>query len=71
VRVRKASNGAAIGRVRWIEHLGDQNHLHVAVGEHDFVTLTDPAAPLAVDDAVCIDFLAPLYFDRNGLRLAH
>ena len=69
VRVRKAANGAALGRVRWIEHLGDQNHLHVTIGDRDFVTLTDPAAALAVDDPVEIDFVAPLFFDADGLRL--
>ena len=69
VRVRKAENGAALGRVRWIEHLGDQNHLHVTIGDRDFVTLTDPAAALAVDDSVEFDFVAPLFFDADGLRL--
>jgi len=69
VRVRKAANGAALGRVRWIEHLGDQNHLHVTIGDRDFVTLTDPAAALAVDDPVEFDFVAPLFFDADGLRL--
>ena len=31
--------------VDWIEHLGDQNHLHVSVGEHKLVTLVDPDTP--------------------------
>ena len=69
VRVRKAANGAALGRVRWIEHLGDQNHLHVTIGDRDFVTLTDPAAALAVGDPVDFNFVAPLFFDADGLRL--
>ena len=30
---QKAANGHADGTVDWIEHLGDQNHLHVTVGE--------------------------------------
>jgi multiple sugar transport system ATP-binding protein len=76
VRVRKASNGKALGRVRWIEHLGDANHLHLrvgsaAAGETDFVTLTDPAMPLAVGDAVDIDFVAPLFFNARGERVSH
>ena len=29
LRSRKAANGEADGEVDWIEHLGDQNHLHV------------------------------------------
>jgi len=76
VRVRKAANGSALGRVRWIEHLGDANHLHLRVGnatagETDFVTLTDPATPLAVGDPVDIDFVAPLFFDARGERVTH
>jgi multiple sugar transport system ATP-binding protein len=74
VRVHKAINGVAFGRVRWIEHLGDANHLHLRVGdpsgESDLVTLTDPATPLAVGDAVDVDFIAPLYFDAQGRRIA-
>ena len=75
VRVRKTTNRSALGRVRWIEHLGDANHLHLRVGsgsagEADFVTLTDPATPLAVGDAVNIDFVAPLFFDARGERLS-
>ena len=31
VRIRKGRNGSTSGRVRWIEHLGDQSHLHVRV----------------------------------------
>ena len=60
--------------MRWIEHLGDQNHLHLALGEngeHDFVTLTDPGAGLSLNDAVDVDFLRPLYFDRAGQRIGN
>ena len=67
--MRKAANGSALGRVRWIEHLGDQNHLHLAIADQEFVTLTDPSAGLAVDDAVDIEFVTPLFFDADGRRL--
>ncbi|RWC08598.1 MAG: ABC transporter ATP-binding protein, partial [Mesorhizobium sp.] len=40
--IGKASNGPADGVVDWVEHLGDQNHLHVTVGSKKLVTLTDP-----------------------------
>ena len=43
----RATNGQSQAKVDWIEHLGDQNHLHVSVGEHKLVTLVDPAAELA------------------------
>ena len=69
VRVSKAANGSALGRVRWIEHLGDANHLHLRLGEHDFVTLTAPGTPLTVGDAVDVDFVAPLFFDASGRRI--
>jgi len=72
VRVRRvpdAGADGARGRVTWIEHLGDQNHLHVKVGDHDLVTLVDPGAALAVGDAVQLEFVEPLYFGAAGARL--
>jgi multiple sugar transport system ATP-binding protein len=63
------ANGGAHARVEWIEHLGDQNHLHVAVGEHRLVTLVDPAIDLAVGDAVDIALHKPLYFGADGERI--
>jgi multiple sugar transport system ATP-binding protein len=72
VRIRKGKNGRTGGRVRWIEHLGDQSHLHVRVGESaDVVTLVDPDADLAVGDEVSIEMLAPLFFDARGERVRH
>jgi multiple sugar transport system ATP-binding protein len=72
VRVRRGSSGtpgSAAGRVTWIEHLGDQNHLHVQIAEHDLVTLVEPGSGLAVGDAVDVDFVRPLYFGAGGERL--
>ena len=70
VRIRKAANGSALGKVSWIEHLGDQDHLHVAIGERDFVTLSDADAGLAVGDAVALEVTRPLFFDAAGRRVA-
>jgi multiple sugar transport system ATP-binding protein len=70
LRIRKAANGAAVGRVAWIEHLGDQNHLHIAVGDRDVVSLGDPDARLAVGDSVAIDLVRPLFFAADGQRIA-
>jgi multiple sugar transport system ATP-binding protein len=61
---------AAHGRVTWIEHLGDRDHLHVRIGGTDVVTLADPDAGLAVDDDVAIELVRPLYFDKDGNRVA-
>ena len=69
VRIRRSANGSAPGRVKWIEHLGDQNHLHVTIADTDVVTLCDRDAGLAVGDAVNVDLEAPLYFDAGGHRV--
>ncbi len=49
IRLSK-TRGDAPGKVKWIEHLGDQNHLHIDFGGQDVVTLADPDAGLAVGD---------------------
>jgi multiple sugar transport system ATP-binding protein len=69
VRIRKRSNGKSDGAVTWIEHLGDQDHLHIALADRDFVTLSDPDSGLAVGDRVEIEFTRPLFFDAAGGRL--
>jgi len=69
VRIRKAANGSALGTVSWIEHLGDQDHLHIALGERDFVTLSDADSGLSVGDPVAIEVTRPLFFDAAGRRV--
>ena len=70
LRIAKAQGAAAHGQVTWIEHLGDQNHLHITHRQHDVVTLVDPDAGLAVGDDVGVVSVSPLFFDRNGARVA-
>jgi multiple sugar transport system ATP-binding protein len=67
LKIRKAETGN--GTVEWIEHLGDQNHLHVKVGKHKITTLTSPATELNSGDRVAIELEHPLYFDSNGNRI--
>ncbi|AID34126.1 ABC transporter ATP-binding protein [Mesorhizobium sp. SEMIA 3007] len=67
--IEKARNGHADGVVDWVEHLGDQNHLHVTVGPKKLVTLTDPDTDLAQGDKVVIRYRSPLYFGADGQRL--
>jgi multiple sugar transport system ATP-binding protein len=71
LRIRRAAigEGAMSGRVEWVEHLGDQNHLHVALGDRSLVTLSDPDSGLERGDTVCIDFVRPLFFDTAGARV--
>ncbi|MGE0502207.1 MAG: ABC transporter ATP-binding protein [Rhizobiaceae bacterium] len=68
--IEKASNGHADGTVDWVEHLGDQNHLHILVGEKKLTTLTDPDTPLRRGDSVTIRLRNPLFFDKAGNRIA-
>jgi multiple sugar transport system ATP-binding protein len=70
VRIRKQTNGKSDGAVTWVEHLGDQDHLHIALADRDFVTLGDPDSGLTVGDRVAIEFTRPLFFDAEGRRLA-
>ena len=67
--IEKAANGHADGVVDWVEHLGDQNHLHLSVGQRKLVTLTDPDVDLKKGDRVTIRYRSPLFFDAEGRRL--
>ena len=58
------------GVVELVERLGDQNHLHLKVGQHRIRTLTTPSAGLKVGDTVAIELDKPLYFDSQGNRIA-
>jgi multiple sugar transport system ATP-binding protein len=70
LRIEKSANGAADGVVNWIEHLGDQSHLHVTLGSHKVITLSPPDTTLASGDKVTIRYHNPLCFDADGERLA-
>jgi len=56
-------------RVHWVEHLGDQNHVHLKLDTHSLVTLADPAQDLKAGDQVSLEFIEPLYFDQAGNRI--
>jgi multiple sugar transport system ATP-binding protein len=68
-KIAKALNGKSHAMVDWIEHLGDQSHLHLSVGEHKLVTLAEPHTELKSGDAVTVELVAPLYFDGSGERI--
>jgi multiple sugar transport system ATP-binding protein len=55
--------------VHWVEHLGDQNHVHLRLDAHALVTLADPAQDLRAGDDVSLEFAEPLYFDQAGNRI--
>jgi multiple sugar transport system ATP-binding protein len=69
LRIAK-SRKAGQGRVTWVEHLGDRDHLHISIDRHEVVTLADPDAGLGVGDDVDIALVRPLFFDTEGRRLA-
>lgn len=57
------------GTVDWIEHLGDQNRLHVLVGEQKIASLVDPDSALKPGDRVDVGLVGPLCFDAAGERI--
>ncbi|MDR6953926.1 multiple sugar transport system ATP-binding protein [Ancylobacter sp. 3268] len=72
-RARQGSAGLGPdgnAEVDWIEHLGDQNHLHIKVGGHKLVTLADPDLPVEAGDRISVRLKQPLYFGGDGQRLA-
>ncbi len=55
--------------VKRVEHLGDQTRLHLKLGSHDLITLTDVHTRLAPGDPIAIAPENPLWFDASGARL--
>ncbi|MGO9701839.1 MAG: ABC transporter ATP-binding protein [Xanthobacteraceae bacterium] len=70
LRISAANGGGIIGRVHRIEHLGDQNHVHLEYKGQMLVTLADPHQPLQAGQDVELQLLQPLYFDAAGRRIA-
>jgi multiple sugar transport system ATP-binding protein len=69
IRIFSADRPGLRARVRWVEHLGDQNHVHLKLEAHSLVTLADSAQELKAGDEVSLEFMEPLYFDRSGNRI--
>ncbi len=67
--ITRANGRRASGRVSWVEHLGDQDHLHVQLGHQDFITLADPDSGLVAGDEVAIALKHPLFFNAAGERV--
>src|SRR4029453_6690222 len=44
----------ANAKIDWIEHLGDQNHLHIKVRDHKLVTLADPYLAIRPGDRISL-----------------
>jgi multiple sugar transport system ATP-binding protein len=65
-----ADRPGPVAQVHRVEHLGDQNHVHLKLATHSLVTLADPVQPLSAGDKVSLEFTEPLYFDSAGNRVA-
>jgi multiple sugar transport system ATP-binding protein len=69
IQIFPADHPGPRARVHWVEHLGDQNHVHLRLDTHSLVTLADPAQELKAGDEVSLEFREPLYFDQRGNRI--
>jgi multiple sugar transport system ATP-binding protein len=70
LHIAKANGGEFTGRIRRIEHLGDQNHVHLEYRDRILVTLADPHRPLEAGQEVELQLERPLHFDTAGRRIA-
>jgi multiple sugar transport system ATP-binding protein len=70
IRISPVDRPGPIAEVHWVEHLGDQNHVHLKLASHSLVTLADPAQELKAGDQVSLEFDDPLYFDQAGNLVA-
>lgn len=69
LKIARSDSASATGKVTWVEHLGDQDYLHIDVQNHDVVTLSDPDSGLKTGDTVRLTPISPLYFDDAGNRV--
>jgi multiple sugar transport system ATP-binding protein len=56
--------------IRRVEHLGDQTRLHLTMGPHELITLTDPHTRLGAGQILNIRPQNPLWFDAAGARVS-
>jgi multiple sugar transport system ATP-binding protein len=57
-------------RVHRVEHLGDQTHVHLEFQGRSLITLASPSQSFAHDQQVGLRLVEPLYFDKEGARVA-
>ena len=69
LRIGARNGGVMVGRVHRVEHLGEQNHVHLDYKGATLVTLSDPHQPLQAGQEVELHLMRPLCFDRAGQRI--
>src|SRR5260370_6752944 len=70
IRISSADRPGPLARIHWVEHLGDQNHVHIKLDTHSLVTLADPVQQIKAGDQDSLKCTEPLYFDQAGNRVA-
>ncbi len=55
--------------IQRVEHLGDQTRLHLSLGPHSLITLTEPHTALKPGQTLNIRPHNPLWFDASGNRI--
>ena len=55
--------------VHRVEHLGDQTRLHLTLGPHTLITLSDAHTPLRPGDTLAVRPQNPLWFNASGTRI--
>jgi multiple sugar transport system ATP-binding protein len=69
LQIASRNGGALVGRVHRVEHLGEQNHVHLEYRGQTMITLADPHQPLQAGEEVELCLRHPLYFDAAGRRI--
>lgn len=69
LQIASRNGGALVGRIHRIEHLGEQNHVHLEYRGQTMITLADPHQPLHAGEEVELRLRHPLYFDAAGRRI--
>lgn len=67
--IQLANGTGGNAKIDWVEHLGDQNHLHLLCGERKIVSLADPMAPFSSGADVQLSLKNPLFFGESGERI--
>ncbi|KJC41037.1 ABC transporter ATP-binding protein [Bradyrhizobium sp. LTSP885] len=69
LQIGPRNGGQMVGRVHRVEHLGEQNHVHLDYRGAMLVTLADPHQPLQTGQEVELHLMHPLCFDHAGQRI--
>lgn len=67
--IDKSTGTEGNGLVTWVEHLGDQNHLHIDLKGQDVIVLSPPDSGFEKGDQVHLTPRSPLFFDKDGQRV--